>query len=545
MTPVEPLRPPWQALYELRVEARERFADPDLRQRVRNAGAKLIAQLRAELCAIQAGRRFDGTSASYGLKGLDRDVRLDLLNLVFERNDRPTFMLVPSSPDGDWSGIAEAGLDVEGCKALFAGQALKRHPFAYQEEGLRNGSITLPSPFDGEPLRSSGSLIAFERPGCPVLFYVFQDVEPFLAVVSPYRGEIVGLLLPNRRLLVGVERVSKYHAALTMLKALMIEFSQDVAHYLGSRPPLIPALLSGSMNHFGHSILNEYEAVHQLVENGSASCARRNIDYGIEYVSFNDVFPELGQLEAVRPDGPEELFSYILKSGSFIVRPTCGDYYFSRGLRGRLLRASSHIDRYAWLCGKWPVIWLEVRTGHRIWTDQIDGMVALIEAMAADFPDLVVLIGGWSQPSRGLDDATDTAMIDAHTRVVEAVRGRLSADNRIVDLVGASTVEKISAAQWADSFVAGFGTAMIFPLGIGQATGVAHTNSAFLKELNQDGLLSMFEELGSVIMTDADPANDVTSDMHYHHWNYVADWKVMYARLTDVLKQQDRAGKKV
>lgn len=524
----------------MRSLARENHSDPELRTTVRKAGAKLIAQLRAELASVMDGKAFSDTSASHGLKDLARGIRLDLLQLVFERCDRPVFLQTPSLPEGDWSEIVNAGLDPEGCRAFFAGQALQKRPFQFQTDGARHASFVLNSPLSGEPRHALGSFIAFERPGCPILFYIFHDPEPFLAIVSPYRGEIVGALFPRRGLMVGLERASKYHAAIARLKALMIEFSPRVADYISDRTAMRPAILSGIMDHFGHNVLNEFEAVHQLISTESTKNLVIRLSGGIDYFDFNELFPELAALPNFTTESPEEMFRAVIENHVFAVRPTCGDYHFSAGLRKRLIAASSDITCYDWLSGKWPVIWFELRGDHRVWTNQVGGIVEIVKSLHARYPNAVAVIGGWSTPLNSPAPESDERFVRSHHDLINKICDALPPEISVINLAGVSTTHKVAAAKWVHSFVAGFGTAIIFPLGVGRATGVAHTNSAFLEELKRDDLLAIFDEIAPVVMMEADPGDDIPSDGHYHTWNYAADWRVMLAHLIDILEPPSR-----
>ena len=201
-----------------------------------------------------------------------------------------------------------------------------------------------------------------------------------------------------------------------------------------------------------------------------------------------ELFPELADTP-VHPVGDAvEAYHAVVAGRLLVTRPTCNNW-FSTGLGERLRSAARrHIDARLTSAlrtarRRWPLLSIEVRCHDRRWVNQEEALPKLIDNLAERYPQLGIVIAGWSRKLE--TDPLDEKMVALDTALAASVREQTTADVPIFDITGVSALEKMAWADACDAFVASYGTGIILPAYMARCPGVMHTNSVYASLFTQ------------------------------------------------------------
>lgn len=97
------------------------------------------------------------------------------------------------------------------------------------------------------------------------------------------------------------------------------------------------------------------------------------------------------------------------------------------------------------------VLWLGVSSQKRIWLNQVEGLIKVIEMFQLNFPNLLVAFDGWTTPITPLP--TDIVEIRRDSEVVQKVLGALAVKPAHINLVGARVSQKIAVAKYTSFYL--------------------------------------------------------------------------------------------
>jgi hypothetical protein len=159
----------------------------------------------------------------------------------------------------------------------------------------------------------------------------------------------------------------------------------------------------------------------------------------------------------------EERFRTCLEHNAMVIRPQIASYFLGEKAGTRLVehwRREDDGSIAAKLEGRFPVLWCEVRANDRLWTNQREGLVAIVDKLRPKYPNLAIVFAGWS---RMLDvRADDEKMITVEHQVLTSLAEVLGVE--CIPVLGVPTGEKMRWALACDFHLSIVGSGMLFPL---------------------------------------------------------------------------------
>jgi hypothetical protein len=221
------------------------------------------------------------------------------------------------------------------------------------------------------------------------------------------------------------------------------------------------------MNHCGHWLLCEIEALSKIVHSAQARLVDEWIDCGLHFIDTAKLIPEIKPTSSAK--GSDGIFRNSLLDGHFVVLPRIGHYFIGSSAKAGIRKyidewkAQSGFDQYLKhkLTGKWPVIWMEWRANDRLWLNQKEGLAALIQRLRSRYPDFAIVIGGWSRMN--VERPSDEAMIEKEEVIFSEVAELFGAAQAYF-VSGESLINKFAWADNCDAYACIHGTGLVFPL---------------------------------------------------------------------------------
>jgi len=328
----------------------------------------------------------------------------------------------------------------------------------YVRQILEIGALSITSPFTGDEIKSRKGLF-FYFGGKPYIIYVFFDIEPILIFANPNLGDLLACYFPARRMLIG-KRFS-YARVIVKLKALCVRYASDLCRYFADERSE-PVLTSSFMQHTGHTLLNEISGFDTAILEIENFNKRIMLLGPHEYLDFARLFPEFDRSRMLKVDlGKKSEFLLCLENSYLPVRPTLQHYLIKETLRNRLrefLNCNSKISFGAMTSN---VVWIEVRSNHRVWLNQVDAIRIIITKLIDHYPNVSVFIAGWSLPADPSEEDNVQIRFDMkiYKEVAEFAAGRLP----VICGVGLSSEEKLRWAFRCSASVVTFGSGMTLP----------------------------------------------------------------------------------
>ncbi len=357
----------------------------------------------------------------------------------------------------------------------------------WQDRALAERCLTLLDPWTGRAVRPFDTVVTFGR-----TLYSFGDTEMSLLVTGDSGNQVLGLLLPRLDVMVDLGSTAPKYindlSTVNSLAHLLHRASRNpgalAAALLADRTPA-PArtvtALWGTMQNFAHNVWNYYSAFERLIERGLVGQIDELHFTGTEFFGpVVDVLPELGAATLVRDEHTSVRDPHPFSPDHLIVQP--GSYLVLREATERIGEAmrrrpttNPELDPPA-EPRPFPVVWIGLRVGSRVWVDQEEQVPALVDRLHEVYPELVVVIDGFSYPV-GTDTASakwDAAIDELHT-IAETIRSRCSVPHRVVNLVRTTLREAVLWARVTDVYLAPMGTAQHKVGWFGDADGAIYT----------------------------------------------------------------------
>ncbi len=360
-------------------------------------------------------------------------------------------------------GIDPAKLEVDG-DPILAEDQLRVWPFL--KRVITDRRYAWKCPFTGETLHSSDAVIVSEPAGRPYVFVRFESAgHVMFLILSAFRSSRVGVYFPIEELVVSRLKLGSLVCA---LRSLAVRHAGELERYLGTteRRTLIPL---NTMSHWGHVLLNELDALQWLFDSGNDANVDLWLQGEVGFFKLDELFDEIPPTKLRAAMSTDERFAICLRENAMVVRPQIASYFLGDKAGDRLVdywrregeRDGSTAAIAARLDGRSPVIWVEVRANDRLWTNQREGLVAVIEKLRAGYPKLTVIFAGWSR-MLGVS-ADDEKMIATETQFVTSLSDALPGIH-CIPLLGVMTGEKMRWALACDFHLSIVGSGILFPM---------------------------------------------------------------------------------
>ena len=329
---------------------------------------------------------------------------------------------------------------------------------------LETGRYESSCPYTGRALSSADTFLVSYPEGKPYVFVRFDAEDSvFYDVYDGFGGARIGMYLPGDNVVVSRLNIL---GAVAYLKYAVLRHAFEVVRYLKSAERR-PAVTINTMNHCGHWLLCEVEALSRIVESGLASHVDEWVDCMYRFIDTAKLLPGIEVTNAVT--GSEAMFRNALLGGHFVLLPRIGHYFIGERAREAIAEyVAGHKSSTGYeavvqnrLEGRWPVIWMEWRANDRIWLNQKEGLAALIERMRRRYPDFAIVIAGWSRMN--IPRAEDEAMIEKEEAVFAEIAASMDAPE-LHFISGETLANKLVWADHCDFYVTVHGTGVVFPL---------------------------------------------------------------------------------
>ena len=417
--------------------------------------------------------------------------------------------------------------------------------YEFKLNAVKNGYVESICPVSGEILRSNHSFVVgvdIQRE-C-VFAYRFAGTITYYLFVGYQHGCKMFIYFPCVELVVVMRAGSarkKLRYLCNKLKSYMVSGWSDVVDYLSDSKSKELVAIASVMDHFGHTVLNEYPSYHELSERNLLINFKKYIIGGYEFIPFDKFFPEVNKDNIIRKleYNSLEMFEYALTNNYFIIRPTNGSYNLNRGLAKRIYSASVKSSSETCLQEievakkHFPVLWLEIRTNDRIWLNQAEGIAEIANRLYSDYPNLAIIFAGWS--CLDSDNSSDKGWIEKDKQVVEESRALIAPNIPTFAVVGYKIYEKIAWAGAANVHIVTYGSGSIFA-SIANKPSVIHANTGWYPVESIENLTKSAHPGWTDISVV--PIENITEDqpeVHFHVRNYYCNLQGIYHEIVKLL----------
>jgi len=406
----------------------------------------------------------------------------------------------------------------------------------YQYEAIKTGAMSYRCPQTGEVLHSNVS-IYIDHPVS--IAYFFNGKTPFFLLVEPISGLRNGLYFPLEEVFVCFNLNRSSTLVCLKLKYNLTSKWPTFKNYFENSNRT--ALISNVLNHWGHTILNEYPSLDYLFDAGLLNSATTVVSGVDGYINIKDVF-NIDFANAIQLADGAAITDYVADNNLFIVRPTNGPYRLPSSLRRRLLECSDRlrgedVRRHFKQADFGFAVWIEVRSNDRICLNQVEVACEIVRHLdAQNLGRIAVFIAGWSKKLVA-DRPFDMLMIERDSEIAGKIAEGVAAfsDAACFNIIGRTIYEKILWAELADVHVCVVGTGIVFAYLSGKPL-VLHGNAGWYPEINTPVAADIPVELMYVVDKEFIEDRD---DRHYHLGNYECKPAGVLKQLDAVLAKRE------
>jgi tetratricopeptide (TPR) repeat protein len=428
--------------------------------------------------------------------------------------------------------------------SLQGAEAIQRNRF--QLTAIADGHIYAVCPSTGKILASNRSLVLQPQKGYGCIFYRFVGNEIFYLVTGGHWNGFSKLYLyfPKTELIVVLFALplADKQWIFNRFKTIMVANCKKIQSYLlkTGKPEIVTLV---SWQQFAHHLWNELAGIHKLYKANLLN----------EVDRFLAVAEPLGQIDRIFPEIPSEkiqriqedlLFEEVLENNYFVTR--VGHSFIQQELANRLYETSLKQCHPSFLAEVeeakkkfFPLLWISIRLNNRTWVSQTEGIANIIKKLSEHFPNLGVVIDGFSLPCSFSKSLAFQETIERETKMVRNIRSLLPSEIKIYDTVGCMLYESIVWAYAIDCYLAHYGTIQHKVGWTANKPGIVHTNRQTLKRSDYISVCSWARE--NSVMPIFIPESHITDvvenvkkdskDSKINLNNYDCDWRVMYEEL--------------
>lgn len=480
---------------------------------------------------------------------------LDPVSKIFQETTEYNFININGLTENERIYIENAGLSLEYLELISKDNqdwkvamkavspvygGLPKLP-AFQHRILDTGYIDSVCPISGNILRSNQSFLMGQN--FYIIFYRFMGAEVFYLMVASNYTYKLAIYLPSREMILvfydeecglGSERMSPrwlIEQHVNTLKSYTIGFLNDVKSYiLNNQPKPVTAAL-GFYNNIGHLIWNEVSGLQDIYKAGKfgklEALAVGGYNYGLD---LQHIFPEM---ERENPNlltfnAPGKLphlgFETGIKNNLFIFTPAY--YGITEELGSRLYNNSYNqccqeiLQEVGESKKHFPLLWITLRSHHRAWVSQVEGIARLIEKLSQEYCDLGVVFDGVPAEKGNMD------------KIISLIPPTVKTYNAL----DCNIYETMVWAHAPDLFVAPYGAGGIF-LSIANKRGIYHTN----KEWSQAEPFCLVprENCTLAVTVPRDAVVDEMDAVYHCDWmrNYNCDWQAIYKEVVKIIEE--------
>jgi hypothetical protein len=446
-------------------------------------------------------------------------------------------------------------------------------PLSFQLTAIKDNAVYAVCPFTGNLLASRHSLLA----SISTIFYRFNSVQAFYIVIAGLDGFMKNAIyFPQQELVVITGKPWTFEEAdLIELQARAVCHFGGCYRYLSDNNAAKrgTAVCVGFF-HFAHHLWNELPGIDRLLRKKILSRVDKFLLLREPLGAIEQIFPEIPADKIERKYTTDTMFQNIVTKNYFAIK--VGDDLITEELVNRVYEVAKQNCRPETLDAvqnarrqHFPLLWVGIRVGSRMWINQIDGLAKLIDTLHTEFPRLGVVFDGFSLPADRSDKSSDNREYDEilreENRVVTDIMHRLERHPQalgIYNIVGSSIYDANVWAHAIDVYVSPYGTLQHKVGWFANKPGTIHSNKTVLqwtkhlwagrenaikpRAVRYAGVVDAQKIKQAVIYRETSDwhnesgagiqsmAKRVQSDPEFD--NYELDWEALYSDLIDLIR---------
>lgn len=123
-----------------------------------------------------------------------------------------------------------------------------------------------------------------------------------------------------------------------------------------------------------------------------------------------------------------------------------------------------------------PIVWIGVTGQKRLWVEQEQGLIKIINKLALSFPGMAVIFDGWTSPLNPTH--IDNVEIENDKKVANIIFSALPESVTTVSVIGKSSFEKIALGNEVDFYITNWLQGSLHVDNICKKKGVGHNNKS-------------------------------------------------------------------
>jgi tetratricopeptide (TPR) repeat protein len=419
----------------------------------------------------------------------------------------------------------------------------------FQDFTIATDYIYIPCPITGKILRSNQSFFINGQLG----IYRFVGEQIFYLIVYGPAFIKSFLFFPDRELIITPTNSLDPVKIINIWKILTVANWHNVCDYICSVRPKKLVLLHGWMDSIAHYLWNELSGIQRLVDNSLIAKVDKILIGQCEYYApIEQIFPEIPAEKIVRVPQAEikDIYKTLLDNKYFALK--VANNYIQQELANRIYRISlehchaSFLEQIKTSKQNFPLIWITIRTGRRLWLEQVEGTVKLLKEIALSYPNLGIVIDGVSLSYRNelLLGGREEEMLKNDLIVAQQILDLLEDTHiNVYNSVGCRMYESIVWANNIDFYIVPFGGGMAKITYLANKPGIVHSNHTVLNSFKNNWYNASQRENG--IEPTYIPAHFITeveeTDCAPLNKSYHCDWQVIYDEAMKTISQLKRA----
>ncbi|MBE9039620.1 hypothetical protein IQ235_02265 [Oscillatoriales cyanobacterium LEGE 11467] len=418
----------------------------------------------------------------------------------------------------------------------------------FQVSMAEEGYITAICPKTGKHVSSNKSIFFSEG----YLFYRFVSSEVFYLITGDVWLEKAAFYFPSSDLIITLfpKKVDLIQNINKLKSFIVSNWDRVLKYTLCKDNPQTVVLVKS--RHFAHHLWNELSGIYKLYESNCLTKIDKFLVVNEPLGFICDIFPE------IPPDKIENLtrkeVSYkILENNYFVI--SLGHNFIKEKLASRVYKSAQKRCPKSFLMEikesrkkNFPFFWVSIRTGSRTWISQVDGVVKIIKNLLNEFPELAVVIDGFSLP--GTDKKKVNLqwqeIISREQKIVQEITSLLPSTVKVYNTVGCPLYESIVWAHNIDFYLTHHGTIQHKVGWTANKPGVVHTNTTILKLPllskpgtweRENGIVPVFvPERYVVDIDDKVRLRGRVIEKPSQASNYECDWRGVYKEVLKIAK---------
>ena len=394
---------------------------------------------------------------------------------------------------------------------------------------IETGYIYSICPISNRIVRSNQSFHVYHD-NLQYFIYRFVGQEVFYLVLGHWRSNKLCLYLPSQELILWFEgNVHLGEHVINQLKSYVVSYWTKVRGYILSHKPKLIAVTYGHLPNIAHYCWNEVTGFQYLAVNQCLQKVDKFLRQPWDYYDIPSLFPEVTTEKLCPIAHPEDLFLTILDNNYFAMRVT--DTWVSEALAEKIRTVSINKCEGNQLLMQqiqesktcFPLLWFTIRTHHRVWLSEVEGIPNIINKLSEDYPHLGVVFDGWGKINGHQEDPKSISIIEKEREALSQIKKYVKPQIKTYDAIGLTNFEKTAWAQAINLYILSEGAGLVHVLWMANKPGVVHTNTNHFKQY-----IFWSNNRENVQKPVFIPKEYVKDDKGSKHGNYDCDWQVIY-----------------